>query len=141
MAPMIVIDHGPYKWRAACIDVLPSSSLPSSVAHLPEFPHKEQTRPKKNSCPRSGQVPAAGRKRGKFRSPADGHHPSPTPARISTAAMKSTFRLIIISSCRRRREKKGFFSSFRFGGFEETFDIDRRILFLFCCSRKRRSSQ
>ena len=69
MAPMIVIDHGPYKWRAACIDVLPSSSLPSSAAHLPVFPHKEQTRPKKKFMSAFRPSPSRWKKKGKVQVP------------------------------------------------------------------------
>ena len=66
---MIVIDHGPYKWRAACIDVLPSSSLPSSAAHLPVFPHKEQTRPKKKFMSAFRPSPSRWKKKGKVQVP------------------------------------------------------------------------
>jgi hypothetical protein len=129
---MIVIDHGPVQVASCMYRCSPPSSLPSSAAHLPVFPHKEQW-PKKIDVrgPAKSQPLQKGESSGR---PADGHHPSPTPARISTAAMKSTFcvhHYFLVFLVGERA-----FSSIRFGGFEETFDIDRRIFSLLLLQKK-----
>ena len=134
---MIVIDHGPYKWRAACIDVLPSSSLPSSAAHLPVFPHKEQTRPKKKFMSAFRPSPSRWKKKGKVQVPGG------RPSSISDSGENlngcdeihlPAHHYFLLPAT--EGKKKVFFSSFRFGGFEETFDMGLLLML-----RARRSLQ